>query len=60
MSKVKSHKNRYKVKEKTELELLKGIRGSWNGINPVTKIFKDRSKYDRKQKHKKAGRDYDD
>lgn len=37
-------------------ELSRRIRGDWNGINPVTKVFKDKTKYTRKTKHK--NRDY--
>ncbi len=31
----------------------KKIRGDWNGVNPVTRIERDRTKYTRKVKHKK-------
>ena len=41
------------MKIKTNLELMKSIRGNWNGINPVTKVIKDKTKYTRKIKHKK-------
>jgi hypothetical protein len=27
-------------------------RGSWNGVKPVTKVEKDKTKYTRKSKHK--------
>lgn len=33
-------------------ELARRVRGSWNGVNPVTKVYRDRTKYNRKQKHK--------
>ena len=28
------------------------LRGSWNGVNPVTRVEQDKTKYTRKQKHK--------
>lgn len=60
MSKAKSLKNRYKEEEKTDFELFKSIRGSWDGLDPTSKIFKDKTKYDRKQKYKKKREDYED
>ena len=42
------------MKKKTTAEFLKKIRNSWNGVNPVTKIIPDKTKYNRKQKHKKS------
>lgn len=33
-----------KVKNKTFVDLYLEIRGSWNGVNPVTKVFKDKTK----------------
>lgn len=41
-----------KMKCKSNIELMKSIRGTWNGLNPVTKIVKDKTKYTRKIKHK--------
>ena len=41
------------MKKKTTVELLKKIRNSWNGVNPTTKVIPDKTKYNRKQKHKK-------
>lgn len=41
-----------KLKVKSNIELMKSIRGSWHGINPVTKVIKDKTKYTRKIKHK--------
>ena len=40
-------------KEPSCLSYYKKIRGNWNGINPVTKVYKDKTKYSRKEKHKK-------
>jgi hypothetical protein len=31
------------------MDLYFQIRGSWNGVNPCTKVFKDKTKYDRKR-----------
>lgn len=41
-----------KMKCKSNIELIKCIRGTWNAINPVTKVIKDKTKYTRKIKHK--------
>ena len=37
---------------KTSLEIYQTIRRDWNGVNPVTKVFKDKTKYQRHPKHK--------
>lgn len=42
-----------KKKKKTTIDYLSKIRNSWNGINPVTRVVPDKTKYSRKQKHKK-------
>lgn len=42
------------VKEKTYYELLQTFRGDWGNTNPVSRIHKDKSKYNRKEKHKKS------
>lgn len=39
-------------KPRSFYEMSKTVRGDWNGINPVTKVFRDRTKYTRKEKHK--------
>lgn len=39
-------------------EMARTVRGDWNGINPVTKIERDRSKYTRKDKHKNRKFDF--
>lgn len=39
-----------KKKEKSMFDLYKSIRGSWNGVNPVTKVVE--SKKHKKPKHK--------
>lgn len=41
-----------KPKIRSQYELAKSIRGSWNKINPVTKVIPDKTKYTRKVKHK--------
>ena len=40
-----------KEKVPTMYETYKSIRKDWNGVNPVTKVFKDKTKYTRKKKH---------
>lgn len=40
------------MKCKSNIELMKSIRGTWNGVNPITKVIKDKTKYTRKIKHK--------
>lgn len=37
-----------KAKVKTQYEIMKSTRGSWNGTNPVTKVVQDKTKYIRK------------
>ena len=41
-----------KIKVKSNMELLKTIRGSWGNINPVTRVERDKTKYTRKIKHR--------
>ena len=38
----------------TQLRALNKIRGDWGGVNPYTRIEKDKKKYSRKQKHKRG------
>ena len=33
-------------------EAARRIRRDWNGVNPITKIIPDKTKYTRKKKHK--------
>lgn len=43
------------VNNKTENEFYdtyKKVRRSWNGVNPISRIEKDKTKYNRKKKHK--------
>ena len=44
-----------KPKIRNQVELARTIRGTWGGLNPVTRIVPDKTKYTRKVKHK--GRD---
>lgn len=46
-----------KPKTKTNLDLLKQIRKDWGDFNPVTRVVKDKKKYDRKRNPNKV-RDY--
>lgn len=39
----------------TQFELMRRMRGSWNGLNPVTRVIPNKKAYSRKIKHK--GRD---
>lgn len=39
-------------KPKSFYEVYKSVRKDWNGVVPVTKIYKDKTKYSRKDKHK--------
>lgn len=48
MSKKKKRNN-----AATFYELQKQIRGDWGGINPVTRIFRSKKQYSRKEKHPK-------
>lgn len=40
-----------KSKQRSFYELQKSIRGSWNGVDPVTKVI-DRKHYSRKEKYR--------
>ena len=40
-----------KKKAPTDLELMRSVRGSWNGVNPVTRVVE--SKKNKPIKHKK-------
>lgn len=46
---TKDNKNN---KENSTYEAARRIRRDWNGVNPVTKIIPDKTKYTRKKKHK--------
>ena len=41
-------------KVKTYVEIFKGERKTWGNVNPVTRVMRDRTKYNRKQKYKKG------
>lgn len=45
---------KFRTKPKTTEELAKTIRRDWGNVNPVTRIMPDKTKYNRKQKHKKG------
>lgn len=42
-----------KSKSKSWVEIFEGERKDWGAINPVTRIIPDKTKYNRKKKHKK-------
>lgn len=52
MSKKKNKKKDKVKSDMTFLDAIQSQRGSWNGVNPVTKIIPDKTKYFRKKKHK--------
>lgn len=41
-----------KTKIKSQVEIIRSIRGSWNGVNPVTKIIPDKRRKPPKYKSK--------
>jgi hypothetical protein len=41
-------------KVKTYVEIFQSERKTWGNVNPVTRVMRDRTKYNRKQKHKKG------
>lgn len=41
-----------KTKIKSQVEIIRSIRGSWNGVNPVTKIIPDKRRKPPKYKNK--------
>ena len=41
-----------KKKDPTMIDLTQSIRGSWNGVNPVTRIVESKKKKKPKHKHK--------
>ena len=47
-----------KMNKKQRRAIDKARRGSWQGISPVTRVAEtDKTRYSRKEKHKKGGRD---
>ena len=52
MSKKKNKKKDTVQSDITFLDAIKSQRGSWNGVNPVTKVIPDKTKYSRKKKYK--------
>ena len=43
---------RKKKKDPTMIDLARSVRGSWNGINPITRIVESKKKKKPKYKHK--------
>lgn len=41
-------------KVKTYVEIFQSERKTWGNVNPVTRVMRDRTKYNRKQKHRKG------
>lgn len=41
-----------KLQPRSFLEVYQSLRGNWNGVNPITKVIKDKTAYSRKDKHK--------
>ena len=48
-----------KEKKKEVLKYTYGLRNSWNGVNPVTKVIPDKTKYPRKHKYKNSYENYE-
>lgn len=46
-----------KKKKSTNIELYQSIRKDWGDINPVTRVVRDKTKYTRKEKHKRSYED---
>ena len=55
MWKGSSDMSKKKNKKPTALELAKSVRGSWNGVNPVTRIQESKKK--KKPKYKNEDRE---
>jgi hypothetical protein len=47
-----------KTSKTDPIEAVRASRGSWFGVNPVTKVIPDKTKYSRKEKHKNAKYDW--
>lgn len=48
------------MKRKSEvLKYTYGLRGSWNGVKPITRVISDKTKYTRKHKHKNSYENYE-
>lgn len=41
-------------KPKSEYDILKSIRSTWENVNPVTKVIESKKVYNRKKKHKNS------
>lgn len=54
MAKKKRKKRRNKAR--SSLELYKTIRKGWYGFNPITRIVKDKTKYDRNKDKKELAK----
>ena len=39
------------AKIKTFVDIIKGLRNDWGGVNPVTKIIPNKKKFTRKDRH---------
>ena len=52
MRKEISIMSKKKKKNKTAMDLYQSIRGSWNGVNPVSRIVESKKKKKPKYKHK--------
>lgn len=43
-----------KMSKKAQKDFYNSKRGSWNGVNPVTKVVKNKKKYDRNRSKREA------
>ena len=44
---------------KSFYESYRSVRRDWGSVNPTTRVFKDKTKYSRKEKHKKDFRNFE-
>lgn len=44
-------------KQKDFFEIYQSLRRDWGNVNPCSRIMKDKTKYNRKKKHKKRSND---
>ena len=52
-------KNKKKTKTKSNLDIMKSIRGTWGNVNPVTRVHGTKKGYDRNKEKKNIKRDLD-
>jgi transposase len=50
--KVVEYVPKAKRQKKAQKAINASQRGSWNGVNPVSKVYKDKTRYDRKRERR--------